>query len=185
VTTGGIVLAGGRSTRMGVDKATLDWHGVPLVVHVVRVLEGALDGPVVVVAAEGQPLPEGLDVVRDAEPGRGPSQGLLAGLEALAGRAEAAYVAAVDLPFLTGEPVTRAVGALRCGAQAAVPVVAGVRQPLAAAYSLEVAAAVEARLRRDERSLMGLLGELRVVEVPCDDLAAQLHDVDAPGDLRS
>ncbi|MGL6280123.1 MAG: molybdenum cofactor guanylyltransferase, partial [Gaiella sp.] len=34
MTLGGIVLAGGRSTRMGVDKATVDWHGTPLVSHV-------------------------------------------------------------------------------------------------------------------------------------------------------
>jgi molybdopterin-guanine dinucleotide biosynthesis protein A len=183
--TGAIVLAGGRSTRMGADKATLDWHGTPLVLHVATTLRGALDGPLVVVAAEGQALPDGLEVVRDARPDRGPLEGMLAGLHALAGRAEAAYVCAVDLPFLTAEAVHRAVAALRCGAQAAIPVVAGIRQPLAAAYSLEVTATVEARLDADQRSLMGLLGELRVAEVPADDLAAQLRDADEPGDLRS
>ena len=181
--TGGVILAGGRSSRMGADKATLDWHGTPLVRHVAAVVGGAVDGPVVVVAASGQALPCGLAVVRDARPGRGPLQGLLAGLEALAGRAECAYVCAVDLPFLTAEAVRRPLEALTCGAQAAVPVVAGVRQPLAAAYSVEIACVVEDRLGEDRRSLMGLLDDLRVVDVPSDDLAAQLRDVDEPGDL--
>jgi molybdopterin-guanine dinucleotide biosynthesis protein A len=181
--TGGIVLAGGRSTRMGAHKATLVVGGQSLVERVARVVGAAVDGPVVVVAAAGQQLPAGLEVVRDAEPGRGPLQGLLAGLEALAGRAETAFVCAVDLPSLTPEAVRRPLEALVCGAQAAVPVVAGVRQPLAAAYSVEVVGYVEARLADDRRSLMGLLEDLRVVDVPADDLAAQLRDVDEPGDL--
>lgn len=183
--TGAVILAGGRSTRMGADKATLDWHGTPLVRHVASIVVAAVEGPVLVVAAAGQDLPPGLEVVRDARPGRGPLQGLLAGLEALAGRADAAYVCAVDLPFLDAEAIRRPLEALACGAQAAVPVVAGVRQPLAAAYSVEVAAYAEARLSEDRRSLMGLLGDLRVVDVPADDLAAQLRDVDEPADLRS
>ena len=182
--TAAIVVAGGRSTRMGADKATLDWGGRPLVVHVTSVVAAAVGGDVIVVAAEGQRLPAGLDVVRDARPRRGPLQGLLAGLEAAAERGfETVYACAVDLPFLTVEAVRRPLEALACGAQAAVPVVAGVRQPLAAAYSVEVAGVVEARLGDGRRSLMGLLGDLRVVEVPADDLAAQLRDVDTPAAL--
>ena len=183
--TGGVILAGGRSTRMGADKAMLDWHGAPLVGHVASIVAKAVDGPVVVVAAAGQVLPEGMWVVRDREPGRGPLMGLLTGLEALAGEAETAFVCAVDLPFLTTEAIRRPLDALACGAQAAVPVVAGVRQPLAAAYSVEVAGYAEARLAEDRRSLMGLLEDLRVVDVPADDLAAQLRDVDTPEELRS
>jgi molybdopterin-guanine dinucleotide biosynthesis protein A len=109
--------------------------------------------------------------------------GLLTGLQALAGDVEAAYVCAVDLPFLTVEAVRRPLGSLSCGAQAAVPVVAGVRQPLAAAYSVEVAGYAEARLAEGRRSLMGLLEDLRVTDVQADDLAAQLRDVDEPADL--
>jgi molybdopterin-guanine dinucleotide biosynthesis protein A len=182
---GGIVLAGGRSVRMGADKATLDWRGRPLVEHVAAVVASAVDGPVVVVAAPGQSIPDPLTVVRDAEPGLGPLMGLLSGLEALAGEVDAAYVCAVDLPFLTAEAVRRPIAALGCGAQAAVPVVGGVRQPLAAAYSIEVAGHAEVRLAEGRRSLMGLLEDLRVTEVPADDLAAQLRDADEPADLRS
>src|SRR5258708_4890438 len=61
------------------------------------------EAPVLVVAAEGQdslPLPEGIVVVRDAVGGRGPLQGIEAGLEAIAPQASLAFVSAVDAPFL-------------------------------------------------------------------------------------
>ena len=97
--TGGIVLAGGRSRRMGTPKADLDWHGVPLVVHVAGAVKAAVAGPVAVVAAPDQPLPQlppGITVTRDPVEGRGPLQGLIAGLAAL--DADVAFVCATDQP---------------------------------------------------------------------------------------
>ena len=54
----GIVLAGGRSSRMGTPKAALEWHGSTLLRRVVGVAGRSLDGPVVVVRAPGQALPD-------------------------------------------------------------------------------------------------------------------------------
>src|SRR5581483_12276350 len=81
-----IVVAGGRSVRMGRDKASLDWHGSTLLSRVSGILGRAVDGPVVVVAAAGQQLPAlppATEVVVDAFPDRGPLQGLHAGLAAV------------------------------------------------------------------------------------------------------
>ena len=99
----GIVLAGGRSSRMGTPKAALEWHGSTLLRRVVGVERRSLDGPVVVVRAPGQALPElpdGVEVVEDAREGRGPLQGLAAGLAAVRERAHAAYASATDVPLL-------------------------------------------------------------------------------------
>ena len=99
----GVVLAGGRSTRMGRPKANLEWHGSTLLHRVTGIVGRAVDGPVVVVrrarpgAAE---LPPGVRVVEDAAEGRGPLQGLAAGLAAVAGDAEVAYVSSTDVPLL-------------------------------------------------------------------------------------
>ena len=112
--TGGVVLCGGRSSRMGRPKAWLPFGGELMLQRVVRVLHGAVD-PVVVVAAPGQdvpPLPAGVMIVRDDEEGRGPLQGLAAGLAALDGRADAAYLSACDVPFLTPGFVRRVVESL-------------------------------------------------------------------------
>lgn len=130
----GIVLAGGRSSRMGTAKADLDWHGTTLLRRACGILARGTGGPVVVVAAPGQPLPavpEGTRVVRDEHEGRGPLEGILAGLRAT--DADVAFVASVDLPFLHPRFVAAVCGALD-GADAAVPHLAGYRQPLAAAY---------------------------------------------------
>ena len=77
----GIVLAGGRSSRMGTPKAALEWHGSTLLRRTVGILSRVSDGPVVVVRAPGQVLPElppHVDVVDDPREGLGPVQGLAA-----------------------------------------------------------------------------------------------------------
>lgn len=156
---------GGGSTRMGAPKALLDWHGTPLVAHVVGVLsEAVAPGPLVVVAQRGQELPalpEGVELVRDREAGRGPLQGLLGGLEALAAQVDAAFVAATDLPLLTPSFVRRLLDALEPGLDAAVPVAHGHRQPFAAAYRPSVAPLLEALLVGGERRAGVLLERCR------------------------
>ena len=62
------------------------------------------------------PLPPGTEVVSDPREGLGPVQGLAAGLAALAGRAEIAFVSATDLPFLHPAFVRRVVAAAAEGA---------------------------------------------------------------------
>src|SRR4029077_1739846 len=90
----GIVLCGGMSKRMGRPKAWLPFAGELMLPRVVRLL-GKVVEPIVVVAAPDQdvpPLPADVAIVRDAEKGRGPLQGLLAGLNSLQCKADAAYL---------------------------------------------------------------------------------------------
>jgi molybdopterin-guanine dinucleotide biosynthesis protein A len=151
---GGVVLAGGRSRRMGRPKATLEWHGSTLVRRVSGLVARAVDGPVVVVCAPGQALPAlPFEVVEDAREGDGPLRGIAAGLGALRGRAEAAYVSAVDVPLLDPAFVRRVLTALG-DADAAVP--AG-PQPLAAAYRVALSDTVERLLAGGERRARALL----------------------------
>jgi molybdenum cofactor guanylyltransferase len=182
VTTGGVVLAGGRSSRMGTAKAALDWHGVPLVVHVASTLRTALDGgPVVVVRAPGQglpSLPDGIAAVEDPAEGRGPLQGVAAGLAALAGHGvDRAVVVATDQPHVAGV-VARLVGAH--DEQPAADAVAFEGQPLGALYRTTVAASAEARLAGD-RSLRGLLAAITTRTLALDDGARRaLRSLDTP-----
>jgi molybdenum cofactor guanylyltransferase len=149
----GIVLAGGRSSRMGTPKAALEWHGSTLLWRTVAIIARAADGPVAVVRAPGQelpPLPPGTEVVDDPREGLGPVQGLAAGLAALTGRAEIAFVASTDLPFLHPAFVRRVVRAADAGADVGLPVARGYPQPLAASYRTALAP-VAARLVAAER----------------------------------
>lgn len=138
---GAVVLAGGRSSRMGRSKADLEWHGSTLLQHVVGRVRDGTGGPVVVVRAPGQTLPAlpaDVEVVQDEVAGRGPLQGLAGGLTALAGRTDVAFLCATDLPFLHPAYVRRVLAGLG-DADIALPVVGGFRQPLAAAYRTALA----------------------------------------------
>jgi molybdenum cofactor guanylyltransferase len=169
--TAGIVLIGGRSTRMGAPKCALDFGGEPLLARVARAVAEAA-GPVVVVAAQDQELPKiptVHEVVRDDEEGRGPLVGLAAGLAALEGRADAVFVASCDMPFLTAAVVKDVLGRLTAGALCAAPRTDGHRHPLAAAYLVRPAiAATRELLAANELSLRALL----------DRLQAQVFDAD-------
>jgi molybdenum cofactor guanylyltransferase len=165
-TTAGIVLAGGRSSRMGTPKAALEWHGSTLLRRIVSIVDRSVDGPVIVVRAPGQALPDlpaGVEVVEDAEEGRGPLQGLAAGLGAARERAEVAYATSTDVPFLHPVFIRRVLAALGDDVDVALPHVGGYPQPLAAAYRVELVDVVE-RLIAEDRMRPAFLFEASRVE---------------------
>lgn len=138
-----VVLAGGRSSRMGSPKAALEWHGSTLLRHVTGVAGRAVDGPVVVVRAPGQELPELAlrTVVReDPEEGRGPMQGLAVGLAAAAEYAGTAFVCSTDLPFLHVAFVQSVLRRFHPAeaTEVVLPFVRGYRQPMAAGYRTDL-----------------------------------------------
>lgn len=162
MTLGGVILAGGRSSRMGTDKALIDWRGVPLVVHVYEAVKAATDGPVVVVGAPGQTLP--VPTVEDPEPYGGPVVGLRVGLQAVGVRA---FVCGTDQPF----------------AHAVIPdllrardaeVVAFSGEPLGALYKPHVVA--------EGGSLMALLAQVDTLWLPGP--RPELRSLNRPSDLE-
>jgi molybdopterin-guanine dinucleotide biosynthesis protein A len=175
MTTAGIVLCGGQSKRMGRPKAWLPFAGEVMLPRVVRLLGEAVS-PIVVVAAPDQdlpPLPDEIAVVRDEEKGRGPLQGLAAGLGALRGKADAAYLSSCDVPFLRPAFVHRLIDLL--GEHAiCVPRVGDYHHPLAAVYRIDVIDAVNHLLAENRLRPFFLFESVatRVVE------AAEMADVD-------
>jgi molybdenum cofactor guanylyltransferase len=149
----GVVLAGGRSSRMGTPKAALEWHGSTLLRRTVGILARATGGPVVVVRARGQELPAlpgDIQLIDDPREGKGPVQGLAAGLAAITDRADVAFVSSTDMPFLHPAFVRRVLRAVQEGADVGLPVARGYPQPLAAAYKTRLAPMAE-RLVQAER----------------------------------
>ena len=171
----GIVLCGGQSSRMGRPKAWLPFAGETMLPRVVRLLRKVVE-PVLVVAAPGQdvpPLPAEVAVLRDEEQGRGPLQGLAAGLAALRGRADVAYLSSCDVPFLRPAFVRRLIDLL--GEHAiCVPRVGHYHHPLAAVYRLEVQESVRKLLAENRLRPVFLFESVptRVVE------ATELASVD-------
>jgi molybdenum cofactor guanylyltransferase len=148
------VLAGGRSSRMGTAKAALEWHGSTLLRRTTGVVSRATGGPVVVVRADGQELPalpEGILVADDPREGKGPVQGIAAGLAALRGHADIAFISSTDMPFLHPAFIRRVLRVLGDSesTDVALPVARGFRQPLAAAYRVALADVAERLVQED------------------------------------
>lgn len=172
---GGIVLCGGRSSRMGLPKATLPFGRELMLERVVRLL-GEVVRPIVVVAAPGQDLPKlptGVIRAVDRREGRGPLEGLLAGLSALPAGVEAAYATSCDVPLLVPAFVRRMID-LVAGYDIAVPEYGGYQHPLAAVYRRTVASTIEALLAADRLRPVFVFEAVKTRRVQ----AAELTDVD-------
>jgi molybdopterin-guanine dinucleotide biosynthesis protein A len=141
---GAMVLCGGRSTRMGASKALLPFGPESMLQRIVRLLAEVVS-PIVVVAAVDQPLPElprQVIIARDEQEGRGPLEGLRAGLKALPSDIEAAYVTGCDVPLL--EPAfVREMLDLAKSFDIAVMEIDGFPHPLSAVYRRSVLPDVE------------------------------------------
>ncbi len=176
---GGIVLAGGRSTRMGTSKALLPFGTETMLQRVVRVL-GSLVHPIVVVAAPGQelpPLPDDVIVTRDEREGRGPLEGLRAGLKALPPEVDAAYVSSCDAPLLVPGFV-RQMLEFADSYDIAVIEIDGFAHPLSAVYRRAVLPRVEELLAQDRLRPVFLFDASRTRRV-------QPEEVTSDPDLRT
>ncbi len=150
---------------MGTPKAALDWHGSTLLRRVTGIVVRSVRGPVVVVCAPGQDLPAlppAVGVVFDERPGRGPLEGMAAGLRALGDRAAIAYVSSVDVPLLEPAFVRAVVASVDGAVDIAAPDLDGRVQPLAAAYRVDVRGVVAELLAEDRLALGALLARCRV-----------------------
>src|SRR3954471_18026789 len=108
---GAIILCGGKSSRMGRDKATLQFGNELMLQRVVRLMAKVVDpARMIVVTAPNQSLPDlpvGVTIARDIQEFRGPLQALAIGLRSAADRFDAVYATACDVPLLVPAFVDR------------------------------------------------------------------------------
>jgi molybdenum cofactor guanylyltransferase len=157
-----VVLAGGRSSRMGTPKALLRFDDEPLIVHLVATL-GRLFEEVVVVAGPGQELPPmAVKLVHDEVAHQGPVGGLCYGLNAAGG--ELCFVTACDSAFLS--PTLAAHLVSRAPQHdVVVPRWQDRLQPLHAVYRRSVLPLLEAQLARGELRPVFLFDKVRTLTI--------------------
>jgi len=170
---GAIILCGGKSSRMGHDKAMLSFGPELMLKRVVRLVgEVVAAKKIVVVAAMGQPLPElppEVLVARDARPGKGPLEGLAAGLRCLQDHADAVFATSCDVPLLVPALIQKLFD-LTAENEIVVPRDGDFYHPLPAVYRTSVLPTVQRMLKEDCRRMTDLLQQCATLEVPMDEL---------------
>jgi molybdopterin-guanine dinucleotide biosynthesis protein A len=184
----GAVLAGGASSRMGRDKARIEWRGELLAARVVRALAACVERVRIVLRPEAE-SPLALERIDDVRAERAPIVGLEAALAAC--EASALLVAACDLPEI--EPRLLLALLALCpaegGPDAIVPCGPKGPEPLLAIYRPRILPALRTRIERGELSLQRLVESIDALLVPERDLRvfdpdlASLRNVNRPEDL--
>jgi molybdopterin-guanine dinucleotide biosynthesis protein A len=135
---------------MGTAKALLPFGPETMLQRVVRILSTVV-APIVVVAAVDQEmpaLPADVAIARDEREGRGPLQGLAAGLRALPADVDAAYVTSCDVPLLVPGFVQQMLTLAR-GYDVTLMEIDGFTHPLSAVYRRSVLPHVDGLLAQD------------------------------------
>jgi molybdopterin-guanine dinucleotide biosynthesis protein A len=141
----GFILAGGRSTRMGTDKALLDWHGRTLLSHMIDLLQNATDDVQVV----------GRDLQLDHLPGLGPLSGIATALSITS--TDNNLILAVDLPLLTKDFLTYFRETAEYSKRPMLACKIGSHFPLCLGIRRKLLPEVQRRLSRGELSVRALI----------------------------
>lgn len=193
-----IILVGGRSSRMGRDKAAVVFDGETLLQRTVRAA-AEVASELILVAAPGQTLPDvaaagSVTIVHDAIAGEGPLYGMATGLAA-ATRTHC-LVLGVDMPFLQPALLRLLVARLRDAAQAsgarwAVPVADRRPQPLCSVIARDALPVLRAHIETGDRAPMAAATDLSLVRIEesawrdADPDGLSFVDIDTPEALEA
>ena len=157
-----VLLAGGKSRRMGVDKRFLPWtptvqgHPQTLLQHVITRASELTDDIVVVTNDSLEVAPA--RAVTDIHPDSGSLGGIYSGL--MSTRTNLAFVAAADMPFIDEQLVHALLG--RCKeADAVVPVIDNRPEPLHAVYRKTCTASMHARITSNQLKIAPVFKTLK------------------------
>ena len=165
----GAVLVGGASSRMGRDKASLPWDGVPMAQRVAASLRTCV-ARVRAVVRPGMAPPPGLEPIEDRYPARAALVGVHAALDAC--EAPAVLVAACDLPEIEPRVLLLLLGLVPVVGGADIVAAAGPKgpEPLLAVYRRRLLPEIGRRIESEQLSLRGLLAASDTLLVPEQDL---------------
>lgn len=156
---GAIILSGGKSSRMGTNKALLKFDEKTNIERIKDELKHVFDDIILVTNDPETYQFLKIKTVSDHFPGSGPLAGIHAGLEA--SDYEENFVIACDMPFVSAELAANLVKALKHH-DAVVPVSEGRQHPLFAAYQKRVSHKAKASIEQGNLRMQHLLGQLDV-----------------------
>jgi molybdopterin-guanine dinucleotide biosynthesis protein A len=187
VSVSAAIMAGGKSRRMGQDKAWIELDGEPLITRVAKVLAEVAD-EVIVVANDPRYESLGLRVVPDRFPDGGALGGIATGVSAATH--DRVLVAACDMPFLLVE-VWRVLLDHRYEADVVIPKIANEFETLHALYSKTCVAPMERALAAGKMRVISFFDEVRVYAIAerelrvADPTLRSFTNVNTPEELAS
>jgi molybdenum cofactor guanylyltransferase len=156
---GAIILSGGKSRRMGTNKALLPISEKPSIARIKDELQTKFEDIVLVTNHPGDYHFLNVPMVSDFYPGKGPLAGIHAGLEASVH--EVNLVVACDMPFVSAGLGAILVENLK-EYDAVVPTIDGVRHPLFAVYRKKIIKEIKSCLENDSLRMIHMLDKLNV-----------------------
>lgn len=185
-TTGGVVLAGGKSRRLGRDKAGILFRGTPLLHHALDLLRPVVEQLLIAADRVDRYQVRGAMTIADPLPDCGPLGGILGALEQF--RDGSVLVLACDLPMVTPELLAMLVRA-EPEATVVIPCSSGCVQPLCGRYHVSVRGDLRQALEKGERRVMHFI---RSQQHTCIDIPPGhplftpqlLHNVNTEADIR-
>ena len=184
----GVVLAGGRNSRMGRDKASLPWQGSDFLQVILHKLIEVCDELIVVTnTARADVLPN-VRYVADIIPQCGPLSGIHAGL--VHASSDLVFVTACDMPYLSSAAVDH-LRSLSPGWDVVAPGEADFLEPLFACYRKTCIPVIESLLQQDIRKTQALFRLVRYRQVPLVELTQFdpqlrfLHNINSPADYQA
>lgn len=159
----GVILAGGQSSRMGRNKALIEFRGEPLIQRLARRMQDWFQQVIVVTNSPELYGFLGLPLVGDRIPGLGPLGGLEAGLSSC--EHDHAFFCATDMPFVS-EALVRYMVGLAPEYDVVVPMLGGEYEPMHAVYSRSCLPWVTEKLDSRRLRLLSIYDQarLRVVD---------------------
>lgn len=164
----GIILAGGKSSRMGRNKALLDFGGRSIIEHTADLFKSIFPEAILVTNTPEEYANLGIKTVTDIFPGKGSLGGIYTGL--FHSSHDYSFIASCDMPFLRRELIEFLIS-LKDGYDVVVPRLKDGHEPLHAVYSRRCLKPIESMIDKGDLRIIGFYSEVSVREVSEEELA--------------
>lgn len=176
----GVVMAGGKSSRMGSDKGLVEFDGKPLVQYAIDSLKSVCDN--VLISTRNPAYSQfGLPLIADEIPDCGPIGGIYSALKA--STTDQILVLACDMPFVTSETLLKLLAQNNCF-ECIVPRVAGKLEPLCSIYLKSLLCVIERNIRNGNFALNQLIMESNYCLIDFDEIVADFKNFNTLDDIK-
>ncbi|MBN1625110.1 MAG: molybdenum cofactor guanylyltransferase [Deltaproteobacteria bacterium] len=165
----GVILAGGKSTRFGSNKALVEINGARLIERVTGVMGSIFKRLILITNTPQEYSYLGLPLYGDLIKGFGPLGGIYTGLEAI--KDETGFFIACDMPFIN-EDLIRHIVEVRDDFDAVMPKIDWMIEPLYAVYTKRCLPAIKGLITSGERQIIKFFKEVRVRHVDEEEIRA-------------